>query len=179
MGYKDAPVAVVAFSGVSCADCRGFVQSIVDIMKKHDGYLKLNWIHNFNENDGVGRTLAEAALCAEAQKSGKSIQFMNAFSEKGNALEEQAFYAWAKSQKLDDTVFKACLVERQSEKLVDQHVRYARQIGIVTNPTLWIDGKTLQGSISEAEADKIVTAQIEASGSTWVSAFFRRLKRFF
>ena len=106
MGYADAPVGVVAFSSITCADCGGFIQTVLDLMKKHDGHLKLNWIHNFSENDGVARMVAEADLCIGAQKVTKSMEFAAEFTKSGATIDEANFYTWVKKNGLDEAAFK-------------------------------------------------------------------------
>lgn len=179
MGYDDAPVSLIAFSGISCSDCPDFVKTVEQLMKRHDGHLKLNWIHHFNTSDGLGRTLAEAALCVDAVKNGRALEFVRAFSSPEAKVDDTVFYDWAKANGVDQEKFRSCYLERKNEKLVEQHLAYSKKIGIVSNPTLWVEGRTFQGSVPFEEAETVVEAKIQQSGSTWAQALFRRIKAWF
>ncbi len=174
-GYKDAPISMIAFSGTTCPDCLAFVGVVSDAMEKHKGYLKLNWIHNFNADDGVARMMAQAALCLDSQKAGYSLPFIDDFSAKAATLDENAFYSWVKDKGLNEGEFKACFVGQKQNELLDQHLRYAKQVGIVANPSLWIEGHMLEGVIRAEDVDRLVQEQIAEKQVSPIGAFFRRL----
>jgi protein-disulfide isomerase len=176
MGYKDAPIALVAFSAVNCPDCSPFIDSLRAVMKKYDGHLKLNWIHTFNENDGIARMMAEASLCVESVKHGKSVDFLNEFSAKSGQVDENSFYAWAGKNGVNPESLKKCFLDKGNETLITQHLDYARRTGIVANPTLWVEGRTLQGVISKDQLEKLVEDTIQTKGSSWWKAYLRRFK---
>lgn len=178
-GYADAPVALVAFSGVTCPDCGAFVENVAGVLEKYKGHLKLNWIHNFNADDGVARLMAEAALCVDSLKPGKVVDFMNAFAKKGNAVDEAGFYTWAEQHKLDSGKLKSCIVEKTNDTLIAQHREYAKRVGIVANPTIWVEGRTLQGSITQDQLDKLVINAIKTKGSSQLAAYWRQIKGWF
>ncbi len=180
-GYSDAPVAIVAFSGITCADCKPFIDHLVKVMDKYKGHLKLNWIHNFNADDGVARLMAEAALCVDSLKAGKAVDFMNAFAKEGSAVDEKGFYGWADKNKVDSAKLKTCLGNsgKDGESLVEQHRDYAKRVGIVANPTIWVEGSTLQGSISNDQLDKLISNSIKTKGSSQLAAYWRRFKGLF
>lgn len=178
-GYKDAPIALVAFSGATCPDCVTFIANLRDILKEYDGHLKLNWIHNFNENDGVAKMMAEASLCVDAIRPGKAVEFMNAFAKNSGTVDERDFYKWAQGNKVDADRLKACFTDKKNDELVSQHLDYARRVGVVANPTLWIEGRTVQGVISHEQLEKLVKNSINTEGSSWLQAYWRRLKSMF
>ncbi len=176
LGYKDAPIALVAFSGATCPDCTSFIESLRGVMKKYDGHLKLNWIHTFNETDGIAKMMAEAALCVESVKHGKSVDFLNEFSKKSGQVDENAFYAWAGKNGVNADALKKCFLDQGNQTLIAQHLDYARRTGIVANPTLWVEGRTLQGVISTDQLEKLVEDTIQTKGSSGWRAFVRRMK---
>ena len=179
LGYGDAPVSVVAFTGSTCPDCPETLKLLKNIMKEHDGYLKLNVIHNFNTGDGIARLFSEASLCVDGQKRGKSIDFLNQLAELRGQVDENRFYEWVGANKLDVDEFKKCLLEGRSRELVNQHLAYARGVGILANPTLWIEGQMIEGVVRANDVEKVLDQKIQDSGATWLSAFIRRLKAFF
>jgi len=178
-GFADAPVSMVAFSGITCPDCAGFVTHVAGVLKKHKGHLKLNWIHNFNGSDGIARLMAEASLCVDATNPGKALDFMNTFAKQGSAIDESDFYTWAEQNKIDAGKLRSCLTEKNNETLIEQHREYAKRVGIVANPTIWVEGRTLQGAISADQLEKLVTNTIKTKGSGQLAAYWRRIKDWF
>ena len=174
-GYNNAPIAMIAFSGTTCPDCPDFVKVVNGTMEKYKGYVKLNWIHNFNADDGVARMMAQAALCLDSMKPGQSLPFMYDFSQKATTLDEKAFYTWIKAHGLDEATFKTCFVGQQQNELLNQHLGYSKQVGIVANPSLWIDGQMLQGVVHAEDVDKVVDQEIAQKQISPLSAFWRRL----
>ena len=175
-GYDDAPVALVAFSGVVCNDCPKFIETLDTLMKEHDGYLKLNWIHYFNPDDGIARMVAEASLCVGGLDRKKTLPFIKSIAAAGSNIDEKSFYEWVGKNGMSEADFKSCFLERKQKELVDQHLDYAKRVGVVSNPTLWADGRTMQGVISVEESDRVVNEKISESGSTWIQALVRRVK---
>jgi protein-disulfide isomerase len=173
-GYKDAPISMIAFAGTTCPDCPAFVSTVAGAMEKHKGYLKLNWIHNFNSEDGVARMMAQASLCLDALKPGHSLTFLNDFSQKAATLDENSFYSWVKAKGLDEAAFKTCFVGQQQNELLNQHLTYVKQVGVVANPTLWIEGQMLEGIVRSEDVDRIVEEQIAEKQVSPLSAFMRR-----
>lgn len=178
-GFADAPISIVAFSGVTCPDCAPFVENLSAVMSKHKGHLKLNWIHNFNGSDGIAKLMAEASLCVDSLKPGKAVEFMRAFAKQGSGVDEMGFYTWADQNKIDSGKLKGCLTEKANETLLEQHREYAKRVGIVANPTIWVEGRTLQGSISADQLEKLITNTINTKGSSQLAAYWRRLKAWF
>lgn len=176
LGYGDAPVSVVAFTGSTCPDCPGTLKLLETIMKEHDGYLKLNLIHNFNAGDGIARLFSEASLCIDGQKRGKSIDFLNQLAGLRGQVDEHRFYEWVGANKLNVDEFKKCLFEGHSRELVNQHLAYARGVGILANPTLWIEGQLIEGVVRPRDVDRVIEQKISESGESWFSALVRRIK---
>ena len=178
-GDQDAPIAMVAFAGTTCPDCPDFVNAIQKTMDHNKGYLKLNWIHTFNTNDGVARMMAEAALCMDSVKSGRGMSFVTDFSQKSANIDEHAFYTWASDHKVDEKSFKECFVGQKQNERLDQHLAYARQVGIVANPSLWIDGQMMEGVIKPEMIQRTIDERIAQRQSSPIGAAFRRVRAWF
>ena len=178
-GFKDAPVSMVAFSGSNCPDCVPFINALKDTMSKYKGHVKLNWIHNFNQADGIAHMMASGALCVDSLKHGKSVEFLNAFAKDSDKVDENSFVAWAEKNGMKGDQLKACMMEKKNEPLIAQHLDYARRIGIVANPTLWVEGRTVQGVITPEQLDAFINDSIRTKGSSWFQAYVRRIKGLF
>lgn len=176
MGYVDAPITIVAFSGATCNDCGKFITDLYGVMKDYDGYLKLNWIHTYNQTDGVAGMMARASLCVDSVRPGRSLAFMNAFVGKAAQVDENAFYQWGEKNRVDRNALKTCFTETQNDPLLAQHQEYARRSGIVANPTIVIEGQMLQGVIPRAQLEAMVRDSIRTKDASWFKAKWRHLK---
>ncbi len=176
IGVSDAPISIVAFAGTTCPDCSQFIGLVSQIMEKHAGHLKLNWIHTFGESDGIANMLAEGALCVEDQKQGASLPFIKEFAPTAFQSDESSFYKWAKEHGLSDEKLKECFTGGKSKALLAKQLVYSRKAGIVANPTIWIDGVLIEGAVRAEVVENVVNQRISQHGSTWFGAFIRRLK---
>lgn len=178
-GYTDAPVSVVVFGSPTCPDCVQLAKHVSAAFKKYDGHLKLNWIYDYNLTDGIARMISHSALCVDSLKKNSVLPFLNEFSPKADQSDESNFSDWVKTQGASQDSFKACLASELSQKLLDQHLQYADKVGIVANPTVWINGKTLPGMITSSQLNSTIGEAIAESGSTWYGALWRRVKSYF
>lgn len=178
-GYNDAPVSVVVFASPTCPDCVQLVKHVETVFRKYDGHLKLNWIYDYNITDGIARMISHSALCIDSLKKGSVLPFLNEFSPKADQSDESNFSEWVKSKGASQDAFKACLSSELSQQLLDKHLEYANKVGIVANPTVWIDGHTLPGMITANQLDSTISEAIKESGSTWYGALWRRIKSYF
>ena len=105
--------------------------------------------------------------------------FIKNFSSSASSVDENAFYKWAKSEKMDETKLKDCVLNGKYKGLVDQHLKYSKQFGVLANPTLWIDGRLYEGVISASMLSAIIESEKVEKHSTWFAANWRRIKGFF
>ena len=178
-GFQTAPISIIAFSAVSCPDCQPFVDSVARAMSSYAGHVKLNWIHTFSPHDGIGEMMATASLCMDTVKTGAMLDFMKTFARTGPQSDERQFADWGSHHGVDPEKFKACMAADQTKDLLRQHVEYAQRVGVVANPTLWIEGRTLAGVIPDHKIDELVDEAIRTKPSSRVMALGRRVKGWF
>ena len=178
-GFTTAPISIIAFSAVSCPDCAPFVESVARTMKSYAGHVKLNWIHTFSPHDGIGEMMATASLCMDTVKSGRMLDFMKTFARTGPQSDERQFADWGQHHGVDGEKFKACMADERTKDLLQKHVEYARRVGVVANPTLWVEGRTLAGVIPDQKIDELVDEAIRQKPSSRVMAMGRRIKGWF
>lgn len=175
-GYKTAPISVVVFSGTNCPDCLKVVDALEDVTNKYNGFLKLNWIHQYNPNDGLAKMLAEGALCAESQKRGSTLKFLDAVSADGGNFDETKMYGWSKANNINEPEFRDCVIQHKNGELLEKHVAYTQKVGIVSNPTVWVNGEIISGYFDRPTMEKVIQQSIDQSGETKFSAWVRRMK---
>lgn len=179
LGVKDAPVSIVAFGGTNCPDCEKFLETVTQIGKKFNGNVQLYWLNEFDESDGIARMIAEGAGCVEAQRRGKSLEFLKNFLPIASQSDEKAFYSWAEKNGLDEKRVEACFKARESEANLKKQKDLMRKLGIVAQPSLWVSGEMVEASQRPDQIEMKVQSLIEKSGSSWFGALIRRIKAHF
>lgn len=175
-GYTDAPISMVVFSGATCQDCKETIAGIYDAAREFDGYLKINWIHQTQAADGFSNMFAEASLCVDSQRRGKSLKFLRDLAAQSSEVSEEKFYSWAKDNNLNPEGLKDCILQGTSRDLLSQHNAFVAEMGIVANPTIWVDGTMLEGNVSEQALKASIENKILEVGASPLAAFFRRIK---
>lgn len=176
-GYDDAPVSMVAFSGVACPDCVEAIQTVNRAIEKFDGHIKVNWVFQFDPSSGTDALMAQSALCLESQKQGFSLSLLNRFAFEAGQIDENIMSGWVIEKGLDGESFKKCLVQGDNAKLLEQHLLYAKSVGVIANPTLWIDGVMIEGAVREGDVIKTLERMIKDHGESDFTIFVRRWKR--
>lgn len=175
-GYNSAPVSLVVFGSPTCPDCITLIQHLRETFKKYDGHLKLNWIYNFSDNDGIANMVSRASLCVDTVKPGHTLDFLGEFSAKADQSDEIQFLDWSEKLGANRANFQTCMTSDLSRDVLKQHLDYSKKNGILANPTLWIEGRTVQGMITPSRLDSMVQEAISNSGSTNLGAWWRRTK---
>ncbi len=179
LGVKDAPVSIIAISSSTCPDCQSFAKMVQDLAKKFSGNVQLYWLNDFDDNDGIARMVAEGAICVEAQKRGKSIEFFQNFIPVAMQSDEKSFYEWADKHGLDRAKYEACFKGQESAKLLDKQRGLPRKLGIVTRPSLWVSGELVENTSRVDQVEGLVESLVEESGTNWFAKTIRRLKDYF
>ena len=145
IGAKDAPVVVVEYASVVCPACANWHNSVYpDFKKKYVETGKVRFI--FREFPTSPERLAFAgftiANCADESKFLKniSIQFKRQDAlvrapDPGKAYEELA-----KASGLSVKEYEACLIDQEWKKEYDDKVKAARERGVRSTPSFFING---------------------------------------
>lgn len=176
IGVKEAPVSIVAISSSTCPDCEAFVKMIHSLAEKFSGDVQIYWLNDFEESDGIARMVAEGATCAEQQRRGKSISFLQEFMPKAMQSDETAFYAWSEKNGLNRAQFESCFKGRESTKSLEKQRSFPRRHGIVARPSLWVGGELIDNTTRQDQVEELVEDLVENSGSNWFGTKYRQIK---
>lgn len=83
--------------------------------------------------------------------------------ENSGAFSKDKLKQYAVELKLDTAKFNECVDSGRMEKVVQQSVAFARQLGISSTPTFAINGKPVQGALPFEEFQKMIE-QAQQSG---------------
>ena len=162
-GDPKASVTIVEFADFQCPFCKKTEATLKDVLAKYNGRVKLAYrdfplleIHPHAEK------AAEAARCAGEQ--GKFWEFHDTLLEDQSKLDEAGLVQRAGRLKLDEKAFQACLANGKFKDKVEADLQEGTKAGVVGTPGFFIDGVFLNGAQPEAEFEKIIDAELAATG---------------
>lgn len=159
MGSADAPVTIVEYSSLTCPHCANFHQMTVPGMKeKYVKTGKVRYIIREFPLDQLAFAAAAIARCADKEKF---FPFVTALYKsqsnwaKGDGSAAQKLFDMAKQVGFTQEKFNACL----GNKEVIEHISESRRqgsedFGVNATPTIFINGKKLEGGNSLADIEK-------------------------
>ncbi len=146
IGPADAPITIIEFSDFECPFCTRWHQQVWPRLQEAYGdKIRLVYrdfpLYSIHPNAGPA---AEAANCANEQ--GRFWEYHDLLFAAEQGLGREAYEAYATQLNLDLAQFKTCLDERRYESEVTADFEYARQLGIQSTPTFFINGVALIGA---------------------------------
>lgn len=152
-GPENAPVTLIVFDDYSCSACAVLERVMKDVLQIYPAEVKLVVKHYPNTNHPFSEKAAAAARAAHSQ--GKFWEFHQALFEKQASLNDDTIQAIATQLSLDVTKFNQDLNSQKIKAMVDRDLSEGRQLGIKGTPTIFINGKYLEGKSAEAITDMI------------------------
>jgi len=161
IGAADAPVTIVEFSDLECPFCRQEAQGIEQLMNEQPGkfrvvfkYFPLVEIHPWSMQ------AAEAAVCVAEQDPS---QFWN-FEKAVFAAQDQINPTNAAGRLRDFALesgaqpapYAACLANPATKAKIEASISNGKSVGVVSTPTLFIDGRLIPGAIAEDQLKLLV-----------------------
>ncbi len=160
-GNPDAPVTIVEFADFQCPFCGRVEPTLTNLLKKYKGKVKLAFrdfplstIHAHAEE------AAEASRCAEEQ--GKFWPMHDAMYADQSKLTESDLIETAARLGMDQSSFAACLKSGKYKAAIQQDVEAGTRAGVTGTPTFFINGRFLEGSVPEAQFEKIIDSDLAA-----------------
>lgn len=145
-GPADAPITIIEFSDYECPFCtRWHAEVWPRLQEAYPDQVRLVYrdfpLYSIHPNAGPA---AEAARCAGEQ--GSYWEFHELLFNGGQQLSRAGYETNASQLGLDLAGFKACLDEKRYEQAVLADFEYARQLGVQSTPTFFINGIALIGA---------------------------------
>lgn len=142
-GNKNAPITVVEFSDFQCPYCARFAPTIDQVLKAYPDDVKFVYKDFPLSFHKQAKNAAKAARAAGEQ--GKFWEMHDLIFGKYNALTEDMFKEFATKLNLDMNRFTADFSSNKYEQLIQQDINLGRQTGVTGTPTLFMNGKRMQG----------------------------------
>ncbi|MBX4215607.1 DsbA family protein [Candidatus Parcubacteria bacterium] len=139
-GDPKAPVVVIEYSDLECPFCKGFQETMHDLVESSGG--KVAWVYRHFPLDNIhpkARREANAAECA-AELGGntafwKYIDGIFAITPSNNQLPDGKLADVANAVGLDAAKFKACLESAKYKDLVEAEFQDGIKAGVTATPS--------------------------------------------
>jgi predicted DsbA family dithiol-disulfide isomerase/uncharacterized membrane protein len=168
-GPADAPITIVEFSDFQCPFCVRAAKDLHDLVGTSPE-VSLVFRHfplDATCNDNVKRQVhanaciaAYAAECAGMQ--GRFWEYHDLLFENGQRLGREALVTYAERIGLDTHAFEQCLDDPATHARVAADVEAAGRAGVNSTPTLFINGRLVEGALERAYYDYAVTIERHA-----------------
>ena len=162
-GNPGAPVTIVEFGDFQCPFCGRVEPTLNNLLKKYEGKVKLAFrdfplssIHPHAE------PAAEASRCAEEQ--GKFWPMHDAMYADQSKLTEADLIETATRLGMNQRSFASCLKSGKYKAEIQQDVAAGASAGVTGTPAFFINGRYLEGSVPQAQFEKIIESDLAAPG---------------
>ncbi|HWP67498.1 MAG TPA: thioredoxin domain-containing protein [Candidatus Limnocylindria bacterium] len=172
-GPADAPVTIVEFSDFQCPACAHAFLDLHDLVRRRSD-VRLVFRHfpldercNDDLQHGVHPVACLAACAAEcAGQQGKFWEYHDLLFENQATLSRDAFFGFARELGLDIARFRTCLDAPETMALVRDDVRAGNSLGIESTPTIFINGRRIQGALERHYYDYAITIETQPPGTS-------------
>jgi protein-disulfide isomerase len=159
-GPSDAPVTIVEFADFQCPFCRRMVPTLQHVLERYPTqvrivfrYLPLTEIHP------EALHAAEAAVCA--QRQGKFWEMHDAIFSDDSPLGIGSLRAIAARIGLNSDTFETCVRDPDVNKPINSDVHAAESLGVRATPTLFVNGRFLQGGMPEESIIALIDDELK------------------
>jgi protein-disulfide isomerase len=158
-GPADAAVTIVEFGDFECPFCLGFFPTLKEILRNYPGEVRAVWRHFPNRDTHPNaQKAAEASMCADDQ--GRFWDYHDSLFANQLALRVLDLKLRAIQMGLDTNAFNACLDSGEKADFVQRDVDDGIAIGVVTTPTLFINGRRLNGNQPYREVEAVIEDEL-------------------
>jgi protein-disulfide isomerase len=162
-GPDDAPITLVEFSDFQCPYCTLATPQLQLVLQAYPKQVRL-FFKQFPLDMHSQAALAAAAAVA-GQKQGKFWQMHDALFASHNDLSRPTIMALASALGLDMTRFEADIDSPDVRKAVARDLEDGSNVGVMSTPTLFIDGQHYNGAIKLEVLKPILDAELKHPAS--------------
>jgi predicted DsbA family dithiol-disulfide isomerase/uncharacterized membrane protein len=173
-GPAEATVAIVTFSDFQCPFCAQAHFDLRDLLRARRD-VRLVFRHfplDADCNDQVRRSLhpgACLAACAAecAGQQGRFWEYADTLFTHHGDVDRQSLLGYAHEVGLDVGLFRPCLDDPATRARVGEDARIGARAGVTSTPTLFINGRAVEGALERAHYDyALIVEQHEHAART-------------
>ena len=165
-GASQPSVTIVIFDDFQCPYCRQLARTVRDnLPKKYPDQVRvvfadfpLEAIHKW------ARAAAEAAHCLGDSDTQAFWQFHDWIFEHQGEIDpanlKSKVLAWAKDKNLDVAKIGACIDSHSTGPEVEKNLAAGRQLQVQQTPTLFVNGRMLDGAVSWDTLDAVIKLEL-------------------
>lgn len=150
-----APVVIIEFSDFQCPSCAQAFRNLKRVLPRFGDQVQVAF-HHFPLDKACNPAVvgdmhrfaclaAMAEECAAAQ--GRAWQYQDILFAHQSALDRNSLIEYADRVGLDRGRFLACLDSDEPRRAVERDVRAGAQLRVERTPTLFIDGRRVEGAL--------------------------------
>jgi len=165
-GPASAPVTIVEFSDFQCPACLQAFEALRDVAKTRTDvrivfrHFPLDQSCNPQVQHALHRNACLAACAAEcAGDQGKFWEYHDRLFENQATLDRDNLFRFARETGLDITTFRSCIDAPETLDRIRSDVRDGARLGIASTPTLFVNGRRLEGSLERPYYDFAITIE--------------------
>jgi protein-disulfide isomerase len=171
-GRADAPVTIVEFSDFQCPACAQAFTDLHELLARRTDVRLVfrNFPLDSSCNEALPRALHPnaclAAMAGEcARKQSRFWEYHDRLFENQRALERDDLFRYAREVGLDIPTFRTCLDARETKDRVADDIRAGIAAGIESTPTLFINGRKIDGALERPFYDYALVLEQERGGT--------------
>lgn len=163
-GRADAPVVVVEFTDFSCRWCGEFARTTLPAIEEammDPGHVR--WVVVPIATASTPRALEAAAAAECAAEQGRTWAMHDRLFERPREWmhardAERQFAGYAREIGMDADRFEACYGDPRTSDAVGAYRRLARESGVRVAPTLFVNGRRIEGALPAEELTPLLRA---------------------
>lgn len=166
-GPADAPISIVEFADFECPFCRNMYKTLHEVLRSYEGsytFVFKNFPLDNSCNPSITRqfhlyacTAAHFTRCAGEQgklKEGIDLVFTDPLLDHPEGisnpqLRDALVQKAAQQLGLDGAALQECIDSKRYAAKIVQDVEEGRRLGLASTPSIWVNGKLLEGMSPE------------------------------
>jgi protein-disulfide isomerase/uncharacterized membrane protein len=171
-GRPDAPITIVEFSDFQCPACGQAYRDLHELLTRRTDVRLVfrNFPLDSSCNEAMDRTLhpdaCNAAIAAEcARQQNRFWPYHDLLFEHQHTLDRDSLFRYAREVELDIPTFRACLDNPATRDVIADDVRAGVAAEIKSTPTLFINGRRVDGALERPYYDYALVLEQERGGA--------------
>lgn len=157
IGARNPRVVIYEFSDFGCPFCRQFSFPLKKVLADYSETVA--WVYKdfpITKLHPGADFAAEAAQCAHEQSQFLEMHDL-LFENQTKAFNEKNLLTLGEGLDLNFAEYRECLLSRRYKSEVESDLREGAELGVTATPTLFINGRKIEGALSES----VLREQIE------------------
>jgi protein-disulfide isomerase/uncharacterized membrane protein len=171
-GRPDAPVTIVEFSDFQCPACGQAYRDLHEMLARRTDVRLVfrNFPLDNSCNEALPRALHPdaclAALAAEcARQQNRFWEYHDRLFENQHTLDRESLFRYARDVGVDIPTFRTCLDAPATRDRITDDIRAGIAAGIESTPTLFINGRRIDGALERPFYDYALVLEQERGGA--------------